>query len=292
MVRAVAEGFRRTASAPAVLAGTFAATLVFAGPPVFRVAFLATWHYLTVLSTALDLLAVAWISSLLNPVSGADLLGHGEPIKVMQPMWLVLWSFLAGGVLDRYARNRPTRGRGFFGACGAHFPAMLRLSVGQWLIDAAVGLGVVRPASGLGVVLTGLLVLLGVHMIVLYARVRIVVEDRRSAAGAVLSAARFVRRNAVAAVTLYVAFAGVVLFPWLAGFSDYAVGAGYGRTAFMAVELAIALHLFIGLALLASATALFQSRLAHASYTAGPPLEWPESAAAEAIANAAQRRIR
>jgi len=33
------------------------------------------------------------------------------------------------------------------------------------------------------------------------------------------------------------------------------------------------------------AHAFFQSRLAHASYTAGPPLVWPESPAAEAITN-------
>jgi len=30
--------------------------------------------------------------------------------------WLVVWSFLSGGVLDRYARQRPTRAAGFFAA--------------------------------------------------------------------------------------------------------------------------------------------------------------------------------
>ena len=39
------------------------------------------------------------------------------------------------------------------------------------------------------------------------------------------------------------------------------------------------------LALLASEIAIFQARLAHASYTASPPIEWPESPAAEAITN-------
>jgi len=34
---------------------------------------------------------------------------------------------------------------------------------------------------------------------------------------------------------------------------------------------------------LSSQTALFQSHLAHASYTAAPVPEWPESPAAEAI---------
>jgi hypothetical protein len=45
------------------------------------------------------------------------------------------------------------------------------------------------------------------------------------------------------------------------------------------------LLLFVLVASWASAIALFQARLAHASYTAGPPLEWPESPAAEAITN-------
>jgi hypothetical protein len=41
----------------------------------------------------------------------------------------------------------------------------------------------------------------------------------------------------------------------------------------------------------ASAAALFQGRLAHASYTAGPRLEWPESPAAEAISNLSRSAI-
>ena len=48
--------------------------------------------------------------------------------------WLVLWSFLSGGVLDRYARMRPTRSSGFFSACGTHFWRFLRLGVLSWLV--------------------------------------------------------------------------------------------------------------------------------------------------------------
>jgi hypothetical protein len=54
---------------------------------------------------------------------------------------------------------------------------------------------------------------------------------------------------------------------------------------FLEVEVTLALLLFVLLASWASAIAFFQSRLAHASYTAGPPLVWPESPAAEAITN-------
>ena len=47
--------------------------------------------------------------------------------------WLVLWSFLSGGVIDRFARARRTRSHGFFGACGMHFWRLLRLGALAWL---------------------------------------------------------------------------------------------------------------------------------------------------------------
>src|SRR6188474_1564783 len=61
---------------------------------------------------------------------------------------VLLWAFLSGGILDRYARARPTRGRGFFGACGAHFPAMLRLGVAEWLLWLAMIRGDLQRTLG------------------------------------------------------------------------------------------------------------------------------------------------
>jgi hypothetical protein len=167
---------------------------------------------------------------------------------------LLFWSFAWGGVLDRYARNRPTRARGFFGACGAHLGAMLRLGAIVWLLSAGVQ------------TLAGPWPILAVSLIATYARVRVVVEDRRSALGALLAAARFLWRNP----------AGVVLF------ALYAVPAQLthpfqGRSVLIAL-LALVSH--------ATAVSLFQSRLAHAGYTAAPTIDWPESPAAEAISNA------
>ncbi len=43
--------------------------------------------------------------------------------------WLLAWSFLSGGVLDRLARGRRTRSPGFFGACGVHFWRLMRLGI-------------------------------------------------------------------------------------------------------------------------------------------------------------------
>ena len=124
----------------------------------------------------------------------------------------------------------------------------------------------------------------------LYARVRLVVEDRRSALGALLAGGRFVRRNP-AAVPLFLIFtAAVWIFMWL--WHSVVPGRGdAGWLQFTAVELLVTLLLFVVLVSWASAISLFQARLAHASYTAGPPLEWPESPAAEAITNLSSSRI-
>jgi hypothetical protein len=52
---------------------------------------------------------------------------------------------------------------------------------------------------------------------------------------------------------------------------------------FIVAQLYVGARLGMKLQFLASQTALFQSNLAHASYTAAPVPVWPESPAAEAI---------
>jgi hypothetical protein len=261
VTHAVKTGFARAASAPAVLAGALVVTLVFSLSPT-------VWAQYVVLDQFLAAL-------LLSPFGGVF-----QSAQVSGWTWLLVWSFLAGGILDRYARNRPTRGRGFFGACGAHLPAMLRLGAGEWLIwlaAAAVHRGTSRNYV---LIIAGL----AAGLVFLYARVRLVVEDRRSAIGALLAGARFIRRNP-AAIVIFLLFAAAV---WSATivWGQVVPELSPGRLLpFAMAELLLTLLLFIVFASWASATSLFQSRLAHASYTAGPPLEWPESPAAEAITN-------
>jgi len=195
----------------------------------------------------------------------------------------LLWAFLAGGILDRYARDRPTRARGFFGACGAHFSAMVRLGLivvlAHSILHATLGSRVENPyIMVLAVVLLLMISLLGV-----YGQVRLVVEDRRSAAGSLLAAFRFVRRHPISAV-LFGLFAAL-MWAVLAGLSAIAPPPG-GVAAGLHTAVRLTAIAYLGLALYASGVALFQSRLAHAGYTAGPPQAWPESPAAEAIANA------
>ena len=115
-----------------------------------------------------------------------------------------------------------------------------------------------------------------VNVIFDYAKVRMVVEDRRSAIGAVAAALRFVRRHPAAAVNLYVVHAAIATGVW-AAVTTFSSGLGVAAIAYVVVRTVLRLA-FAG-----ALIALFQTRLAHAGYTARPLATWPESPAAEAI---------
>lgn len=223
--------------------------------------------------------------------------------------WLVVWSFLSGGVIDRYARRRSTRAYGFFAASGMHFWRFLRLGVVAWLVHAAL-FGVVHfwifqagyarmaqdltsERTALALRLAGYLVfsaLLAVFALLFdYARVRIVVEDRRSSLASLVAAARFLTRHKARA-------GGLLL---LNGAAYLLLVAAYGALSPGAPRTDMHLWLVLGLGqayivgrhylkllVYASETALFQGALAHAAYTAAPVLVWPESPAVETITNA------
>lgn len=223
--------------------------------------------------------------------------------------WLVIWSFLSGGVLDRFARNRPTRTAGFFAACGTHFWRFLRLGCLGWFVylflfqtlhglifEDAYGrlirdLTVERRAFAIRLagyaVFGGLLVVCA--MLFDFARVRIVVEDRRSALGALVASARFVRRNFGRVVALYL-LNGAVFILLLAAYAAASLVAPRSGLHMLIVlllgELYILARHYLKLLFYASETALFQSALAHAEYTASPVVVWPDSPAVEAITNA------
>src|SRR5258708_18273442 len=326
---ALRDGIRRVAAAPAILIGSFALTLAISLPLAFAVrdmieahlgrslmaeaalrgANYEWWQEFSAQATAIGTTFVpsiigfgAVLLNLSNLVDNVPLL---TAVAGVTGAWLVLSSFLSGGILDRFARNRPTRSRGFFGACGGHFPAIARLGLIALAIYAVLfswlppllftwayprlthELPVERTAFAIraGLYAVFLLALFAVNVIVDYARIRIVVEDRRSAIGALLAGARFVRRNLAAAGSLYLL--NGLLF--LAAIGLYALVAPRATLpawlAPLVGEHYLLLPPFLHLTFYASETALFQGRLAHASYTAAPPIEWPESPAAEAITN-------
>jgi hypothetical protein len=241
VAHALREGIARVASAPAILLGTFA---------ILRL---------------LDL-----------PSDDAAPLVGGVRATIVE--WL-FWSFAYGGVLDRYARNRPTRGPGFFAASGRHVMALARLG----LVPLVVVYALIRIPHSFA---AGTAVLIFLNVVVGFARIRLVVEDRRSALGAFLGSVRFIRRNVVAVAALVASY-GILTYLLHVVDNRFRVPAAATWASGAADETLFAAAVFLGLAGYASGIVLFQSRLAHASYTAAPPLEWPESPAAEAIANAA-----
>src|SRR5262249_21856236 len=218
-------------------------------------------------------------------------------------VYILGWLFLAGGIIDRLARDRPTRAHGFFAACGVFFFRFLRLAVVQWVIYAALFgalhpwlFGRVYPRLIHEMTVERTAVLVRVTLYALfgglvaacatvfdYAKVRAVGEDRRSRLGAINAAVGFISRNSAAAVQLFV-LDFLLFVAVIAVYGLVAPGAG-GRgvlvwAAFAIGQAYIVARLWVKLTFWGSETALFQSRLAHAGYVARPEPVWPESPAA------------
>ena len=286
------DGWARTLRAPVIIVGALTATLLFATPfrslsdggdwsseLTARVEYIVdtiTYETLVLAGTfrsASDLLAPQdlppWIA---GPTAGC----------------LLLWLFLSGGVLDRLARGRPVRTAAFFAACGGYFFRLLRLSLitglGYWtLLHWAAG-WVASPVYG-GILAAAAAIILVVSE---FARARLVVEDRRSAAGALVAALRFVRRRPMriaGLVVLHTIVLVVIANAWAL------------RPDVLTTGLALAtsvpyllVRLVARLAFIAAQVSFFQGELAHSRYTAAPLPIWPDSPSAEAIDNFLQRR--
>ena len=125
-----------------------------------------------------------------------------------------------------------------------------------------------------------------VNVIFDYAKIRMVVEDRRSAIGALTAALRFIARQPGAPLGLYLlnslVFAVVVAL-LLRSRRLAPPAAGTRVVGLLIGQLYIVLRVIVRVAFAASQIALFQCRLAHAGYTARYTPVWPDSAAAEAI---------
>jgi hypothetical protein len=229
----------------------------------------------------------------------ADGESRPSPVVWLGAGYLLLWLFLSGGVIDRYARARPTRSYEFFTACGVYFARFLRLApfvalayfilfavlhpflfyeaFGELTRDATVERNVFLVRLAL-YAFFGLLVI-AVNVTVDYAKVRAVVEDRRSMIGAIAAGARFARRNAPAVAALY-ALTGCLFIVLLLLYAIAAPGAeSTGARLWLGIaagQMYLAGRLWLKLVFLASETAIFQGRLAHAGYIASPPVARPE----------------
>lgn len=333
---ALKDGIHRVNSAPTLLAGLLLTTLLIALPLGFVLRDMLRTHLGDSLAaeTAAAGVNYDWWQEFSAQASGLGttfaptIIGFGAVLSNLSGLlendhqstvmvgaasaYLVIWAFLAGGVLDRLARSRPTRSNGFFSACGVFFFRFLRLALLMWVVYYVLfsfihtwmfGTVLKRLTRDLTVERTAFLwrvvfytifgaLLVACNMVFDYAKIRAVVEDRHSMLGAVTSAVRFVRRHLPSTFGLYLA--NTALF--LVVIALYAlVAPGAGRTGvsmwggFLVAQLYLAARLWVKLVFYASQTALFQGELAHVGYAAGPQPVWPESPAAEAIVNAARR---
>ncbi len=329
-IAAYREGLRRVTGAPWMWLGAWLATLLVAVPAAMVVREMIADH----LGASLVAERVAagvdvdWWQEFRAQASGLGatfvpaIVGGAAVLKNLSDLadnarmetaaaglvavWLLVWSFFAGGVLDRYARGRAMRAAEFFAACGTHAGRLLRLGAlaflayyvlfahvygwlfGQglyatWTRDTTVERRAFVAHLLFQVVFFALVAL--VNLLVDYARVRLVVEDRRSAVFALVSAARFVRRHATGTVALYLLnTAGFLVLATLYAFA----APGAGRTGWtlwitaLVGQAYVAARLGVKLGFYASQVAYFQGALAHAGYAAAALPEWPESPAVEA----------
>ena len=324
------DGIRRVNSAPVVLIGMCLLTLLVALPlsVALRGLMAVQLGDSMFADTLADGASYDWWQEFLSQATGLgttfvpSIIGFGAVLTNLSalldnlPMattivgatsaWLVLWSFLSGGVLDRYARMRPTRSAGFFAACGTHFWRFLRLGilsglvywvlftlVHPWIFEDFypwVTRDTTAERTAFAVRMVGYIAFGGMlilcNIVFDYARIRIVVEDRRTAVGAFLAGARFVRRHPAVLRLYLINGAGFVLLALLYALLSPGAPSGFAIWIALAIgQFYIVMRHYVKLLFYASQVAYFQAHLAHAAYTAAPAVVWPDSPAAEAISN-------
>jgi hypothetical protein len=327
---ALIEGIRRVNRAPAVVGWVFLITLAAALPftamlqaaiadhlgnslaadQAARGVNAQWWSEFTAeagpLGRAFRPTIVGFAAVLDNLSALADRGWRPAPLLWLGAGYLVLWLFLSGGIIDRYARSRPTQSHEFFAACGVFFVRFLRLApimafaylvlflvlhpllfeyvYGELTREATVE----RTAFLLRAALYGVfgLALVLVNIVFDYAKVRAVVEDRRSMVGAVVSSFRFARRNVAGVAALY-ALNGLLFLILLLAYAVLAPSADSTRAPvwlpLAAGQLYLLGRVWVRLVFAASETALFQGRLAHAGYLAGAAVRRPEPPAVELL---------
>jgi len=320
------DGLMRVKHAPWLVIGVWLSTLLMAMPLAIALETLIGAH----LDSSLVAGSVAsgvnydWWNEFLAQTSGVGLtfvpaiLGFAAVLKNIStiadaaPMpaiiaaavglQMLLSLFLAGGILDRLARDRAVGAAAFFSTCGTFGGRFLRLAViatavywvlftryHGWLFDDVYpwlteNVTVERTAFmiRLALYVAFALPLFFFNILFDYAKIRAVVEDRRSMLGAIAASWRFIRRNPITVWALYKTNA--LLFLLVIGiYYLIAPGGSANLLAFAIGQLYIVLRVIVRLQFMASQTALFQERLAHAGYVARPIPRWPDSPAAEAI---------
>jgi hypothetical protein len=326
MITALIDGLNRVKRAPWLVIGVWLSTLLLAMPLAIVLQEMIGAHLGASMAAqaAADGVNYDWWNEFLAQTSGvgatfvpailgfaavmknlstvADAASMPTVIAIVVVMYMLVSLFLAGGIVDRLARDHDLGAGAFFSACGVYFVRFIRLGLiasvvywllfgpyHAWLFDGlypalTADVTVERTAFfiRLGLYAAFALPLFAFNILFDYAKIRAVVEDRRSMIGALAASWRFIGRHPIAVWGLYKINAGVFLLV-IGLYYLIAPGAGADALAFAIGQLYIVLRVMVRLLFVASQTALFQSRLAHAGYVAQPVPKWPDSPAAEAI---------
>jgi hypothetical protein len=203
------EGFRRVNSAPVllvVLALITAAVAVPAtrslkppqtsqgrsggGDPLTATAASRSW----LSAQAASVEAMATPSTMWLVDVGRRAMRGGDPpppTTRLTVVWLAAWALLGGGMLEALAGTRRVGPREWLSACRRHAWPLVRLAA----LAGACAVLLLRVAHGGPGALAVVVLAAAAALVFDYARVRTVVEHRRSAIGAIGAAVRFVVRR-------------------------------------------------------------------------------------------------
>jgi len=141
-IGAFLEGWRRVVRAPAVAASVLLTTFLLALPLAIALGGMLEEHLGRSLESERALAGwdAGWAAEFASEAQGLgrtfthEILGFGGTLANASALadktplnptiagavgaYLLLWIFLSGGILDRFARARPIRTAAFFGACG------------------------------------------------------------------------------------------------------------------------------------------------------------------------------
>ena len=292
MFGAFVEGWRRVLRAPALAIWVLLALLLVSVPLALKPGELVGGDVQSTVRSALSLTAASWLNEapMQPPAPGTAifdaLLGFG---RTLAAPYLLFWLFLSGGLLDRLARGRRVGAAHFFAVSGVFLIRFVRLGLAAaaayYLLFRLVRPQISSQAEAYAF-LAGLAI---VNLVTDFAKVRAVVEDRRSMVGALLAAMRFIRTHPIRAAGLFalhlIVAAGLLeLWPRVAPLPQ-------SQWSALGLAMMFTLMMIVAkLAFMASEVALFQRELAHATYTAAPAPVWPDSPAVEAIQNFTARQ--
>ena len=267
------DGLRRVWSSPALMV-----LLAVLFPAVFFLAFLG-----------FDMVGVT--GDLFSPELGTI---NAYPfVFELLVVYSIIRAWCTGGILHRYAQSRPMRAGAFQRVCGTFFFRLLRLHLLSALILGGCLYVWLYYQFGYYLVLLGLGYIF-CDIVLDYAKIRTVVEDRRSMVFAAAAGFRFAVRRPGAVVRLYLLNAAIAVI--VLGIGGYVASELYYKSAgflirqdlvsgplmtfsplhFMDWEplliiftMSIVHLVWFPLLFLATQTAFFQDELAYPGYTAG-----------------------